>query len=99
MKEDTLLSDQELNHPRPFILTGFLYPDWAQDLFGMALISKKNKSLEKALQIAVKFHKIDAMSIKIMSASCKISLAFGKEYAGVEYKITAKANDFRNIET
>lgn len=99
MKDGALLSDQELNHPRPFVLTGFLYPEWYQELYGNALYSSKNKSLEKALSVAIHYYKMNYLTIKIYKAACKISLPWGgKEYGGVEYKLVVRAADLKNVE-
>lgn len=93
MKEDSLVSDTIYNHPRPFVLTGYRFAEWYQELFGHALNEKKNKSLDKALRKAAVLFKLSVEKIEILEGSCKVNLAWGKEYGGIEYKIKVKACD------
>ncbi len=96
MKDQYLISETVFNHPRPFVLTGYLFADWYQDLFGLALYEKKNRSVEKVLENAYIIFKLSSKDIEIKKASCRINLAWGKEYGGLEYKLKAKAYDSSN---
>jgi len=93
MKDYYLMTDTIFNHPRPFVLTGYLYADWYQELFGLALNEKKNKSLEKVLETAYEIFKLSSKEIVILKGFCKINLAWGKEYGGLEYKLKVRAYD------